>query len=487
MFIGSLVTVTGCIPQCLTTDLFLFLSARMLSGAGVGVITYTLPMFVSEIAPAELRGVLGCFMQLMMVLGTVFAAALNCQTWFGYQWSFLMPAVPAAIVAAGIFSFPQSPRFALVYGKRNQHVDGGEEQAWKALRYLRGSDEAADEELSLIKESLAEEELDGSWSLLLEKPSLRRRVVIANLLQWMQQLTGVNAVLSYGPSIFQSAGVPLSALTCAVVTNVFNLVGTVLMMTVIDRLGRRLLLLLGAGAMFVCTLAAAVCAYLLETGQATEEWRFSLGLSLLLCVCLYMLSFAFAWGGVPWVYPSEIFPMNVKEKAMSTSVCSQWSANFLVAYIVPQQVQSMRVYGTFAFYACCLLCSGILVFWMVPETKGIELEQMDALFGDDQDLLTPLLPKLETRDGLGTLPHVESHACCLEGLATQSAPMLMGLTQSGNSSYVNLAVRAQTSNELAQGLSNRPRANSDAKYDRALRWRATARVYMSRTGAVTLL
>jgi len=302
---------------------------------------------------------------------------LNYQSWFEYEYSFSMPAVPAVCLAMGIFRFPVSPRFALIDGKRRMLPDGGDERAWKALRQLRGSDEAADEELNELIEILAVEEQDASWTALWSVPSIRRRVIVANMLQWLQQFTGVNAILSYGPSIFQSANVPLSALGCAIVTNLCNLGATVFMMLVIDKWGRRTLLLIGALSMAVCLALTAVAAHL-----AVAHHNPLLGWLVLLLVCLYMSAFAISWGGVPWVYPSEIFPMSVKEKAMSTSVFSQWVANFLIAYLVPQQVDWTSVPGTFAFYAVC--CAGAFAFVcaFVPETKGLLLEEMGRLFGE---------------------------------------------------------------------------------------------------------
>merc|ERR1711874_267197 len=111
------------------------------------------------------------------------------------------------------------------------------------------------------------------------------------------------------------------------------------------------------------------------------------GLALLACLCGYMVSFGIGWGGVPWVYPSEIFPMDIKEKALSTSVSSQWIANFAIAYLVPQQVEMMKPWGTFFFYSAWLVAGIILVWWLVPETKGLALEDMDKPFG----------PRLETK------------------------------------------------------------------------------------------
>merc|ERR1719401_676975 len=124
-------------------------------------------------------------------------------------------------------------------------------------------------------------------------------------------------------------------------------------------------------------IAASVIAFLIEEKDQTN----GTGSTLLAILCGYIISFGFGWGGVCWVYPSEIFPMDVKEKAMSTSVGSQWLANFLIAFLVPYQVAALNLYGTFIFYSVCLVVIFLLVFFLVPETKGVPMEEMDNLFG----------------------------------------------------------------------------------------------------------
>ena len=199
-----------------------------------------------------------------------------------------------------------------------------------------------------------------------------RRVIVANMLQWLQQFTGVNAILSCGPSIFQSANVPLSVLGCAIVTNLCNLGATVFMMLVMGKWVRRTLLLIGALSMAVCLALTAVAAHLaVASHKALLDWL------VLMLVCLCMSAFSISWREVPWVYPNDIFPMSVKEKAMSTSVFSQWVAIFLVAYLVPQQVHLTSVPGTFAFYAVCCAGAFALVCAFVPETKGL-LEPLEV-------------------------------------------------------------------------------------------------------------
>merc|ERR1719204_1949376 len=162
------------------------------------------------------------------------------------------------------------------------------------------------------------------------------------------------------------------------IINLFNLLGTVTMMVMIDRMGRRPLLLLGSAAMFAFMAAAAAVTVQIEV---YGNHGGAMGAALMVCLCGYIVSFGIGWGGVCWVYPSEIFPMDVKEKAMSTSVGSQWLANFLIAFLVPYQVELLSLYGTFIFYAVCLAAIFCTIFFFVPETKGVPMEDMDNLFG----------------------------------------------------------------------------------------------------------
>jgi len=311
------------------------------------------------------------------VLGMVAASLLN--VFFHEYWiSFSLPLYPAVILAAGIFFFPNSPRFAVMKHMRNGNVEKGRKIAFNSLLRLRGSQDVAEAELKEIMRSLAEEKEEAPFSTLCTDRSILKRVIIANALQWMQQLTGINALLSYGVSLLETLpDKPFDPFVAQTIINVCNIFGTVVMLAVIDVYGRRPLLLIGAAGMGVFMTSAAVIDYMIEEdmgggGKATL---------LLTCLCGYICFFGVGWGGVAWVYPSEIFPMDVKEKAMSTSVGSQWLANFLVAYIVPLQVKAMKAWGTFAFYAVCLFLNFVAVYLKVPETKGTALEDMDDIFG----------------------------------------------------------------------------------------------------------
>jgi len=200
---------------------------------------------------------------------------------------------------------------------------------------------------------------------------------IASMLQWLQEFTGINAIIGYGPSLFNSAGVPISGLWCGLMSMASLLSGTCLMMLVIDSWGRRFLLLLSAGGMSIFVTAAAICATLIGGEQSSV----AVGWALLICICGYCVAFSLGFGPIAWLYPSEIFPMDVKERALSFSVFSQWFGNFVIACIVPQQVQWLKPGGTFVFYAVCIAIAWMSVYHFVPETKGLSLESMDELFG----------------------------------------------------------------------------------------------------------
>jgi len=224
---------------------------------------------------------------------------------------------------------------------------------------------------------------EAPWGTLCSDASVRKRVIIANMLQWGQQFTGVNAILSYGPAIFHDAGVKMDPLVASVLVNFCMLLSTIAVMFVIDVWGRRILLLLGGGVMFVSMSIAAALAKRID--DLTNEFgddadTETLGVWLVVAVCIYAIGFG-PWGVIPWVYPSEIFPSDIKEKAMGTSVCSQWAANFLISYLVVDQVHSWGAWGTLAFYgACC----GVVVAYValcVPEIKGVRMEDMETIFG----------------------------------------------------------------------------------------------------------
>merc|ERR1712193_112877 len=306
-----------------------------------------------------------------------------------YSMSFALPVFPAAIVAAGIFFFPMSPRFALLKFKRLQKPDEGVQRAKQSLKRLRGNEVEADKELFELQEALNEESEEAPWSTLFLDKSILRRVLIANLLQWGQQFTGVNAILTQGPAMFIDAGVTFTgdktrdSLIATTMVNATILCSVIAVIFAIDVWGRRFLLLLGGCVMTVSMTVAAVLGKMIhdmEDDPTMTDTKKMYAYMLVGAVCCFALGFG-PWGAIPWVYPSEIFPMDVKEKAMTTSVFSQWIANFAIAFLVVPQLKYLLTWGTLAFYAVCCAVVVVVVALTVPEIKGVRMEDMESVFG----------------------------------------------------------------------------------------------------------
>eukprot|EP00931_Biecheleriopsis_adriatica_P075445 TRINITY_DN492_c3_g1_i6.p1 TRINITY_DN492_c3_g1~~TRINITY_DN492_c3_g1_i6.p1 ORF type:complete len:497 (+),score=99.95 TRINITY_DN492_c3_g1_i6:72-1562(+) len=374
--IGCCVTIVGSWVLSEVERHWVFLVARLMVGVGVGIVSLAVPMYNAEVTPPHIRGMLGCLWQVGAFVGVLLAALLNAFEWMSFSQSLFLPAWPAIILGVGILCLPRSPRFALMKGKASGNVQEGEAKAMESLRRLYGSEEAAAAQLEDIQKKMTEQEASAPWSLLWTDTSIRRRIVIACMLQFLQQFTGVNVIIGYGSSTFNSAGVPLTGLVLNVITSAcFNL-GTIIGMPLVDLSGRRQLLMVSAGGCFVCMMPAAIFTFLIEGGHGSIV----MGWLLVVCVCGYCTVFAMGFGPIPWLYPSEIYPMQVKEQAISCSVFTQMFFNFVIAFLVPQQIQLMKPSGTFLFYAVFCILAFVYVYFCVPETKGLTLEDMEELF-----------------------------------------------------------------------------------------------------------
>jgi sugar porter (SP) family MFS transporter len=388
MFAGAIVTAVGIILSTCVQTYATFLTARFVAGVGVGCVTYALPMYIAEVAPVQIRGILGSMMQLSCATGQVLACLITMLP-ISYGMSFALPAFPAIIVALGIFFFPESPRFTLLKFKRLQQPDQGVAQAKESLRRLRGNEVEADKELFELQQALDVETKEAPWSTLFLDKSIFKRVLIANFLQWGQQFTGVNAILSQGPAMFIDAGVTFTGdkvkdgLIATTFVNATILCSVIAVMFAIDVYGRRFLLLLGGVIMTISMTVAAILGkmiYDMEDDPTMADTRTTYGYMLVAAVCCFALGYG-PWGTIPWVYPSEIFPMDVKEKGMTTSCLSQWVGNCVIAFLVFPFERYLLTWGTLAFYAVSCGVVLVLVALTVPEIKGVRMEDMESVFG----------------------------------------------------------------------------------------------------------
>ena len=353
---------------------------RFVAGLGVGIISVLVPLYQSEMAPKWIRGTLVCAYQLAITFGLLLAAIVNITTQgLDRTDAFRIPVglqfVWAGVLLLGLILLPETPRYFI---KRGLHASAA--SSLSRIRRLDITHPALIEELAEI-EANHEYELSLGPStyrdVFLGSPHLGRRLLTGCVLQMLQQLCGCNFIFYYGTTFFENIGIN-SPFTIQLITNVVNVVSTVPGMFLVESLGRRRLLMIGAAGMAFCQLVVA------SVGTAVPDLR-AANIVLIVFVCCYIFFFAASWGPVAWVVTSEIYPLKIRAKSMSISTASNWILNFAIAYGTPYMVNSgpgcanlqakvFFVWGTF-----CVL-SFVFVWYMVYETSKISLEQIDELY-----------------------------------------------------------------------------------------------------------
>ncbi|OQR83741.1 Major Facilitator Superfamily (MFS) [Achlya hypogyna] len=363
--------------------------ARLIQGFGVGTASFSLPIFAAEMAPKELRGMLSGLMQMACVTGIMLAGIINTivqHTANGWRITVGIGIIFPLIVMAGIFSVPESPRWSF----KNK----GREAAAVQLKKLRRSLDI-DNELDAIGEVLDEEGAhQASWTDLWHDRSVRRRVVIAMGLQVLQQATGVNPVFAYGGQIFND--VVGLGIVCLLMIQIVNFVSTIPAMYWVDRFGRRLLLLVGGVGMVLGHVVSATAFTIGCDGDTVSlGCSKSAGWVMVVFTMIFIFSFAISWGPICWIYPAEIFPMNVRAKAVSISTTTNWAMGALMIGI-PKLFPYLNINGVFYLFAALCLVAGTFVYFKCPETKGLLLEDIEQLFkkpsDQQQHLPTPKTP-----------------------------------------------------------------------------------------------
>jgi len=353
--------------------------ARMLGGFGVGAALIVAPMYIAEMAPAASRGRFVSFNQLNIVIGIsaaffsnyliltlgetggAWSEALRLGEW-QWRWMLGVETLPAVAYLLALSLVPESPRWLAMRGQ--------DEEAIEVLGRVAGAGASA--VLGEVKESLAAEAKLGraSWSVLLHD-SLRLVMVIAIVVGILQQITGINAVFFYAPMIFEKSGIGTNAAFMqAALVGFVNLVFTVVAMAVIDRIGRRPLLVLGLTGIAGCMLLLA--------------WGFGAGDAasprlILFAILGFVASFAVSLGPVMWVLFSELFPNRVRGVAISFVGLVNSATAFLVTLIFPWQLQALGSATTFLIYGVFALAGLAFVMWVVPETKGRSLEELEKV------------------------------------------------------------------------------------------------------------
>lgn len=352
--------VVSAVGSALSWSLPSFYVFRFIGGIAIGASSVLAPVYIAEIAPAERRGALTGLFQFNIVFGILLAYVSNfLLQWLAggadvWRWKLGVAAVPALVFLALMYTIPQSARWLSLRGR------GAEARA--SLERLG----VADPDAMLAEFQRADAAARGAARLKLFTATYRRPIVLAILLAMFNQLSGINAILYYLNDIFAAAGFSgVSQDLQAVAIGAANLVATLLALRVIDRVGRKKLLLIGAVGTALAQLAAAA---IMGTGEGREY--------LLIVLVGFIGFFAFSQGAVIWVYLSEIFPTPVRARGQALGSFTHWIMNALIAMVFP--IIAAKSQGLpFAFFAACMVVQFFVVAAMFPETRGVELESMD--------------------------------------------------------------------------------------------------------------
>jgi MFS transporter, sugar porter (SP) family len=342
--------------------LFAFNFYRIIGGIGVGMASAICPMYIGEIAPAEIRGRLVSCNQFAIIFGMLVVYFVNwgiasgqSVEWIndlGWRYMFASEAIPAGIFIILVLFIPETPRYLAM---ANRH-----EEAVSVLVKISGSVEKAEGILSEIKSTITEKTSSSVFSY------GKKVIIIGILLSAFQQFVGINVALYYAPRIFESMGAAKDAsMLQTIVMGLINVVFTVVAIMTVDKWGRKPLLITGSIGMAIGMFAIS--------GLAFFD---IIGISTLVFIIIYTASFMMSWGPICWVLIAEIFPNKIRGQAVAIAVAAQWIANYLISSTYPPMMEFSSAM-TYGFYGTMALISALFVWKMLPETKGKSLEEME--------------------------------------------------------------------------------------------------------------
>ncbi|KAH7573752.1 hypothetical protein JRO89_XS03G0202200 [Xanthoceras sorbifolium] len=367
MQIASLFFLLGVVLTASAMNIEMLIIGRLCLGVGVGFANQAVPLFLSELAPAKIRGALNICFQLFITIGILVANMVNYLTSNvhpnGWRISLALAGVPALILCLGSLAICETPASLI----EREKVEEGR----AVLKKIRGVDNVDNEFDSLVHASEVAKQITNPYGQLM-KPSSLPPLIIGILLQIFQQFTGVNAIMFYAPVLFQTVGFGNDAsLLSSVITGLVNVFSTLVSIYVVDKAGRRVLLLEACVQMFVA-IGIILAVDLKPTGSLAKPEA----LLVVVLVCLFVAGFAWSWGPLGWLIPSETFPMETRSAGYSFAV----STNMLFTFVIAQAFLSMLCNmqsGIFFFFAAWILVMGLFTMFLLPETKGVPIDAMN--------------------------------------------------------------------------------------------------------------
>lgn len=384
MLVAAALFLVGALVQGYTDSHTIFVLARFAGGMAVGAASVLSPLYISEVAPANVRGRLTTVQQVMIITGLTAAFVVNYflaqsagdslaqiagrEAW---RWMYLAQAIPAAVFLVALLFIPESPRYLVSRGQ--------DAEANKVLTRLFGADEAS-RKIGEIKASFAADHRPRLADVLGGSAGFRPIVWAGIMLATFQQFVGINIIFYYGETLWKLAGVSEEvALERNIISGAVSIAAVFAALMVIDKIGRKPLLMIGSIGMGV-TLAAMTWAFSGAGSDAAGNLQLSetAGYVALVATNLYVIFFNFSWGPVMWVMLGEMFPNQMRGSALAVAGLAQWGANYLVVQSFPAMASGLGLATTYALYTLAAFVSFFLVRSFVNETKGKELEEMEG-------------------------------------------------------------------------------------------------------------
>lgn len=385
MILAALLFLVGALVQGWADVQALFVLARIAGGMAVGAASILSPAYISEVAPAAIRGRLTTVQQIMIITGLTAAFLVNyflaasagqstASLWAGieaWRWMYLMQALPAAIFLIALLFIPESPRYLVSKGR--------DKKAQGVLASLFGAGAAA-AKLEEIRATFAADHRPRLSDIKAPGGGIRKVVWAGIMLAAFQQFVGINVIFYYGATLWQLAGFSEDqSLQINIVSGAVSIAACLLTIAVIDKIGRKPILLIGSAGMAV-TLFALVYAF--SQGTLDPAGKLQLpnrtGTLALVSANLYVIFFNFSWGPVMWVMLGEMFPNPIRGSALAVCGFVQWFTNYLIAQSFPVMAKNLGLTVSYTFYAVAAVISFFLVQRLVHETRGKELEQMSG-------------------------------------------------------------------------------------------------------------
>ena len=360
---GSLIFVVASVICGIGSSVQVLLIGRLILGVSIGILSFTAPLYLAEIAPENIRGAMVSIYQLMITIG-IFVAFLS-DTAFSYSgnwhWMLGVIAIPGALFFVGIFALPESPRWLMMRGLN--------EQATKVLTKLRGNPEVVQKEEAEIAEQLKIPQ--RGRHMFLENRNFRRSVGLGILLQIVQQFTGMNVVMYYAPRIFQDMGYHTEAqLWFTAIVGLVNVLATLIAIFLVDKWGRKPILYTGFSVMAI---GLGVVGTMMHLGIVTQPER----LFTVAMLLVFIVGFAMSAGPLIWILCSEVQPIKGRDFGIAISTLTNWVANFVVGFTFLSLLNNFGHAQTFWLYAGFNVVFLVITFFLIPETKGVTLEHIE--------------------------------------------------------------------------------------------------------------